>query len=158
MNPKSINLISVCVVLACFVSACSGPVPTQSVPAVPDKPQAPSAQTGKPSYTPGPDDPAIFFLEPIEGDSVSSPMPVRFGVSRLDLADKQIFLVIDQACVAAGGVMTPDAQHLVYKQGRSSLALELSAGQHRLCLQVADNSGVVLDGPGMLQVIDIIVE
>ena len=158
MNPKPISLISVCLILALMAIGCAGPAPAESGPTVPDQPQAPSAQTGKPNYTPGPDDPHIFFLEPLDGDSVSDTVAVRFGVSRLDLADKRVFVVVDQACVTAGGAMPTDAQHLAYKQGLSSMALELSAGQHRLCLQVTDNAGTVLDGPGMLQVIDITVE
>ncbi len=160
MNRNAFSLISVCLIFAGMAVGCAGPapVPAQPVPAVPDQPPAPAAQAGKPNYTPSPNEPYIFFLEPLDGDNVSGSMAVRFGVSRLDLTGKRVFLVVDQACAAPGETLTEDAQHLAYKQGRDRLALEVGAGQHRLCLQVANNSGIALDGPGMVQVIDIVVE
>ena len=160
MNRKVFSLISVCLIFAVMAVGCAGPtpVPAQPVPAVPDQPPAPAAQAGKPNYTPSPNEPYIFFLEPLDGDSVSGSMAVRFGVSRLDLTGKRVFLVVDQACATPGETLTEDAQHLAYKQGQSSLGVALRPGPHRLCLQVADSAGAALDDPGMLQVIDITVE
>jgi hypothetical protein len=160
MNLKRIRLVGVCLVLALAVIGCAGPAPApiQLGPSAPNAPQAPSSAGVSPDYTPGPDDPHIFFLEPLDGDSVPTSLGVRFGVSRLDLEGKRVYLTIDQACTAVGESLTVDEQHLAYEQDRSSLAVELSVGPHRLCLQVTDNKGVVLDGPGMLQVIDITAE
>lgn len=160
MNLKQFSLVCLCLIIAVMISGCAGPAPApaQPVPTVSDKPPAPVSQTGKPNYTPSPDEPHIFFIEPLDGDSVSGSMAVRFGVSQLDLTGKQVFLSVDLACAAPGEKLTEDAQHIAYKQGRDRLALQIGPGQHRLCLQVANNSGIALDGPGMIQVIDIVVE
>ena len=143
MNLKTLRLIGVYLVLASMAIGCASPspAPIQSGPSSPNVPQAPSSAGVKPNYTPGPDDPQIFFLEPLDGDVVQDTVSVRFGVSHLDLKDKRVYLTIDGACAAAGESLTVDDQHLAYEQDRSSLAVALSAGPHRLCVQVTDNKG-----------------
>ena len=160
MNLKQIRLVGVCFVMALTASGCGGsaPAPTQPGPAVSNPAQSPSPQAVKPNYTPGPDDSYIFFLEPVDGDSVSPSLNARYGVTRLNLAGKRVYLTIDHVCAAAGETLTDDQYHRVFKPNRSSLPIEVSTGPHRLCLQVTDDKGVMLDGPGMLQVIDIIGE
>jgi hypothetical protein len=158
MNLKQFGLVGACLVLVLTAIGCAGPAPVQPGPSTPNAPQASSSQAIKPNYTPGPDDPRIFFLDPLDGDTMSTSSSIRFGVSRLDLTGKQVFLTIDRACAAAGEALTVDERHLAYERDQSSLPVDLTAGQHRLCLQVADNTGIALDGPGMLQVIDITAE
>jgi hypothetical protein len=160
MNLKQIRLVGVCFVIVLAVSGCGGPAPApaQPGPAVSNPAQPPSPQAVKPNYTPAPGDSYIFFLEPVDGDSVSPSLSVRYGVTRLNLAGKRVYLTIDHVCAAAGETLTTDQSHLMFELARSSLPVKFGVGPHRLCLQVTDDKGVVLDGPGMLQVIDIVGE
>jgi hypothetical protein len=159
MNLKPLHLIAVCLVLVSTMIGCAGPAPAvQSGPSSSNAPRAPSSTGVKPDYTPGPDEPHIFFMEPLDSDTVSTSTSIRFGVSRLDLNGKRVYLIIDQPCAAPGETLTVDEHHLAYERDRSDVPVDLSVGPHRLCLQTTDNKGVALNGLGMFQVIDIIAE
>ncbi len=155
MNRKRLALISVSlilglIVIGLIVTGRASPTSVQTGPSAPNGPQA-----VKPNYTPSPDEPHVFFLEPLDGDSVPTSANIQFGVSHLDLKNKRVYLIVDRACAAPGGTITTDAQHLLFEGNSANLSIDLNAGPHRLCLQVADNKGVALDGPGMLEVIDV---
>ena len=102
----------------------------------------------------------VVIREVVEGSPAAAVLQVDDIVTAVNGAEVSTAADVAAAVqtAAPGETLTEDAQHLAYKQGRDRLALEVGAGQHRLCLQVANNSGIALDGPGMVQVIDIVVE
>jgi hypothetical protein len=111
----------------------------------------------KPNVTPGPDDPTLFFFEPEDGDTTDNPVYVRIGNANLGSTTGPVVahLLIDTGCVTPGQIIPTDDAHLRFDKGQIDRRVELTAGQHRLCLEASDENNIALDGPGMVQVIDI---
>jgi hypothetical protein len=69
-----------------------------------------------------------------------------------------LHIMIDADCVEAGNVIPKDETHLHYGQGQIEAELELSSGEHTLCLQAADGAHFALPGEGMTDEISITVQ
>ncbi len=114
----------------------------------------------KPNFTPGPDDPAIYFFEPEDGDQVSSPVYMRIGVQNFNVNNGKVYahLSIDVPCAAPGERVPTDDSHRFFDKAAFDMNVELSKGAHRLCLQATDKDGVAFDLPGLIEVIDVTVQ
>jgi hypothetical protein len=66
-------------------------------------------------------------------------------------------LLIDTGCVAPGQIIPTDDAHLRFDKGQYDREVPLTAGAHQLCLQGSNENNIALEGPGMVQVIDITV-
>lgn len=107
----------------------------------------------------------VFFVEPANGATVSSPVHVKFGAQNFTVEPAgqvranagHLHLAIDRDCVPAGQVFPTDATYIHYGKGQMETDLTLAPGRHTLCLQAADGAHVVLGGEGMLQTITITV-
>ncbi len=112
------------------------------------------------------DTPRVFFVEPTDGATVSSPVHVKFGAQNFTVEPAgqvrpnagHLHLAIDRDCVPAGQVFPTDASYIHYGKGQMETDLTLAPGRHTLCLQAADGAHVVLDGAGLHQTITITVK
>lgn len=92
--------------------------------------------------------PRVYFIEPKDGTTVTSPVKVRMGVEGMavEKAGQLIegtghhHLIIDGKPVAAGGVVPADEQHIHFGNGQTETEIELSRGKHTLTLQFADGA------------------
>jgi hypothetical protein len=108
----------------------------------------------------------VAFVEPQSGATVSSPVLVKMAAENFTVEPAgevkagagHLHIIVDQDCVAAGQVITKDDVHLHYGQGQLEAQLELTPGQHTLCLQAADGAHVALAGAGMTQKITVTVK
>ncbi len=159
MNPiKLSRIVRITIGLAISLGVligCGAPAPAQ-----PTATSLPPDQLPRPNTTPGPDDPQIYLFEPQDGDLVTSPVLVRYGVSGFDADSSryQIMLIVDRPCVTPGQAVAADDFHRPFKLRTVTQKIELPAGPHRLCLQALDQSGQPVDGPGMTFVVDITVQ
>jgi hypothetical protein len=112
------------------------------------------------------DGPRVFFVEPTDGATVSSPVHVKFGVENFKVEPAgeihpdagHLHLAIDSECEPAGQVFPTDAKHIHYGKAQMEAELTLAPGRHTLCLQAANGAHVVLAGPGLSQSITITVK
>jgi uncharacterized protein DUF4399 len=111
------------------------------------------AQTPKPMAKPKAGRVRVFFVEPKNNATVSSPVHLKFGAEGIEIAAvppgeltttrpgvAHYHVGIDQSCLAPGKNIvkgTPSWVHL--GDGKSEFDTQLSPGRHRLALQLGDD-------------------
>jgi hypothetical protein len=161
MTRRLIHLVIILGVLA----ACGSPAPQPQPLAGTNTgataaPPAPLATAEKVNVEVGPNEPQVFMLEPSDGAALDSPFFMRIGVSNLTVPidNLKIHVAVDTTCTPAGQVVPQDAYHISLPQGElTNRRFALPMGQHRLCIQAANRDNMVLDGPGMTRVIDVLI-
>lgn len=159
-------LLSCC--LAAAGSACGGREPAggegSTAPAA-------SVQTPAPApvalpRTPSPPDASVAILSPRQGDIVSSPVRVVFGIEGMTVAPAgdstpnsgHHHLLIDAPVPDLGLPIPTDDRHRHYGQGQTEAEIELAPGEHTLQLILADANHVPHDPPVMSAPITITVQ
>jgi len=95
----------------------------------------------------------VFFVEPKNGATVSSPLHMKFGSEGVEIAAvppgevtkarpgiAHYHVGIDQSCLPAGKTIvkgTPSWVH--FGDGKSEFDTQLSPGKHKLALQLGDD-------------------
>jgi hypothetical protein len=105
----------------------------------------------------GPASAEIF--SPVEGAEVSNPVTVGCKVQGITLEPQGIgkvtegrghlHLIVDNGCVEAGQPIPPDGtpgyNHVGYGKFQTAASIDLTPGQHTLCLQVGNGAHIALD-------------
>lgn len=108
--------------------------------------------------------PRIFFVEPADGAAVSSPVRVKFGAAEFTVEPAgeavkpdhgHLHVMVDTGCIPPQQGIPNDETHLHYGKAQMEAQIELSPGEHTLCLQAADSNHVALAGEGMTHVITV---
>ncbi|MEZ4863792.1 MAG: DUF4399 domain-containing protein [Caldilineaceae bacterium] len=142
------------------------PPPTATaVPAEPTATPVPAEPTSTPEPAADSATSKVFFVEPTDGASVSSPFSVTMGVENFTLEPVgevkegfgHLHITVNDPCTEAGQPIPKDATHLHYGQGQSEATLDLLPGDYTLCLQAADGAHVALPGAEMQQEITVTV-
>jgi hypothetical protein len=118
--------------------------------------------------TPSPPGAAVYFINLKDGDAVSSPFKVQFGLTGMGVAPvgTQVantghhHLIID-ATLAADELKAPiaaDAKHVHFGGGQTETMVTLPAGQHTLQLVLGDWTHIPHNPPVMSPVIKITVK
>ncbi len=108
----------------------------------------------------------VFFVEPADGATVTSPVEFKMGAENFSIEPAgeitdgagHLHILVDVECVAAGEIIPSDEAHVHFGKAQTSAELELTPGEHKLCLQAADGSHAALEGEGMTHEITITVE
>jgi hypothetical protein len=95
----------------------------------------------------------VFFVEPKNGATVTSPLHMKFGSEGIEIAAVppgdvktarpgvgHYHVGIDQSCLASGKTIvkgTPSWVH--FGDGKSEFDTQLSPGKHKLSLQIGDD-------------------
>ena len=90
----------------------------------------------------------VFFVEPQDGATVSSPVHVKFGLEGMDLKPAgdmtpdtgHHHLLIDGKPVPKGDVIPATDHSLHFGKGQTETDVKLPSGQHTLTLQLGDGS------------------
>lgn len=147
--------------VALFTVACTPSQPT-ATPAPPASPAA--AETTE--VTPTPPISRIFFVEPEDGATVTSPVMVKMGVEGMEVKPAgpedvpntgHHHLVVDGGPVPAGEPVPADASHIHFGKGQTETEVELTPGEHTLTLQFANHAHISY-GPEMSATIKVKVE
>jgi len=96
--------------------------------------------------TPAPPDAELYFISPQDGDTVTSPVTVRFGLRGMGVAPAGInmestghhHLLIDTELPPFNLPVPADAQHVHFGKGQTETTIELAPGTHRLQLLLGD--------------------
>jgi hypothetical protein len=117
--------------------------------------------------TPSPAGASAYIISPADGETVKSPLKVRFGLSGMGVAPAGIekpntghhHLLIDLDDAPPMSKPLPsDANRRHFGGGQTEVTLELPAGKHTLQLLLGDQNHVPHDPPVMSQQITITVE
>ena len=94
------------------------------------------------------EDPAVYFISPCDGATLSSPVTVSFGLRNMGIAPAGIdrantghhHLIVDAPLPALDLPIQNDANHRHFGGGQTQTTLELSPGSHTLQLLLGDFS------------------
>jgi hypothetical protein len=120
------------------------------------------------AQTPSPPGATVYFINLKDGDTVTSPFKIQFGLTGMGVAPAGVekpntghhHLIID-ATLAGDDLKTPipaDANHLHFGGGQTEATVTLPPGQHTLQLVLGDWSHVPHVPPVMSEVIKVTVK
>jgi hypothetical protein len=116
--------------------------------------------------TPRPAEAKLYIISPQNGDTVSSPVTVRFGLTGMEVAPAGTatpntghhHLIIDSPVPAFDAPLQKDDRHLHFGAGQTEANVVLTPGKHRLQLVLADKDHVPHDPPLVSEPITITVK
>ena len=102
-----------------------------------------------------PADVLLYIVSPQDGETVSSPVTVRFGLRGMGIAPAGVamentghhHLLIDAELPALNLPIPADANHVHFGKGQTEAVITLAPGRHRLQLLLADHLHVPHDPP-----------
>ena len=108
----------------------------------------------------------VFFITPADGDTVSSPLRVEFGIDGMAVvkagdatpASGHHHLLIDTGLPELGLPIPADANHIHFGDGSSATELTLEPGEHTLQLLLGDHLHIPHDPPIASETITISVQ
>lgn len=101
--------------------------------------------------TPAPEGAEVYIISPQDGDQVTSPFTVKFGLKGMGIAPAGIekastghhhLLINVKELPAAGLPITADKKHLHFGGGQTEAEVTLEKGTHTLQLDLADHNHV----------------
>ena len=103
--------------------------------------------------TPSPAGAEAYIISPKDGDTVSSPVNVKFGLKGMGVAPAGIafegaghhHLMIDTDLPPADAPIPADANHVHFGKGQTEASVELKPGKHTLQLLLGDQLHVPHD-------------
>jgi hypothetical protein len=150
-------------VLACCsaLAACGRDAPPSPTPPPATQSAAPSAVAPAPppvaaiARKPAPAGAAVYFIEPADGATVTSPVHVVFGLKGIGVAPAGTdrpdaghhHLLIDVDLPPLDLPIPNDAQHRHFGAGQTETELALPPGKHTLRLLLGDHLHVPFDPP-----------
>ncbi len=110
--------------------------------------------------------PRVFFTEPSDGATVTSPVTFTFGHENYSIEPKgevhagagHHHIGLDTDCLPPGEAIPEAAPWVHFGDGSATIDMQLPAGQHTLTIQIGDGEHVTSDEPGLCQSITITVE
>lgn len=88
----------------------------------------------------------VYFIAPLDGATVTSPVTVKFGLKGMGIAPAGItfdntghhHLIVDADLPPLDAPIPTDARHVHFGKGQSETTLELQPGKHTLQLLLGD--------------------
>ena len=123
--------------------------------------------TGANAASPAPADARVYIISPVDGEVLSSPVKVKFGLSGMGVAPAGVekaatghhHLLIDLDTLPDPGKPLPaDDHHKHFGGGQTETSVDLAPGQHTLQLIMGDHNHVPHDPPVVSDRITITVE
>ena len=138
-----------------------------------DETPAPEPEPEPAPAAEAPPAPEVFFTNVEDGGTYASPVAFVFDVANFNIVpiedplvsrpgEGHYHLAVDAACAEVGAVIIAgDPAYIHFGTGNNSIEMQFEAGEHTVCLQVADGEHRVIDGPDhslLTKEISIIVE
>jgi hypothetical protein len=116
--------------------------------------------------TASPEGASVFFITPSDGETVSSPVSIEFGIDGMDVVvagtdeahSGHHHLLVDTGLPGLGVPIPADAAHIHFGDASTSTELSLEPGEHTLQLLLGDYLHIPHDPPLVSQRIAITVE
>jgi hypothetical protein len=103
--------------------------------------------------------PRVFFVEPMDGATVKSPVHLKFGAENYQIAAVpqgtvttargamgHYRVAVDSDCVPAGTAIQKAAPWVHFGTGNSEIDMQLPPGSHKLTLQLGDDLHHAIEG------------
>ncbi|HEX2492595.1 MAG TPA: DUF4399 domain-containing protein [Steroidobacter sp.] len=105
--------------------------------------------------TPSPAGAEVYFIAPRDGETVSSPVAVKFGIRGMAVAPAGVasdnsghhHLIVDADLPPLDAPIPADAHHLHFGKGQTETTLELKPGKHTLQLLLGDSLHIPHEPP-----------
>lgn len=118
------------------------------------------------SGTASPAGAAVYFIEPADGTTVSSPVMIKFGLRKMGVAPAGVekaktghhHLIIDTKLADYSSSIPGDDNHKHFGGGQTETSVELKPGKHTLQLIVGDHGHVPHNPPVQSKVITVTVK
>jgi hypothetical protein len=116
--------------------------------------------------SPAPPDVKLYIISPKDGETVASPVTVRFGLRGMGIAPAGIemantghhHLLIDTGPPPFKQPIPADANHVHFGKGQTEAVVTLAPGRHTLQLLLGDHLHIPHDPPVISKPITIIVK
>ncbi|UCH50166.1 MAG: DUF4399 domain-containing protein [Betaproteobacteria bacterium] len=116
--------------------------------------------------TPAPSDAEVYIISPQDGDTVTSPVTVKFGLRGMGVAPAGVdtpntghhHLLIDTGPPALNAPIPADDNHKHFGGGQTETVIELAPGKHTLQLIMGDKLHFPHEPPVMSRKITITVK
>ena len=116
--------------------------------------------------TMAPADAEVYIISPQDGDTVTNPVTIQFGLKGMGVAPAGVdkpntghhHLLIDADVPSLEAPIPADDNHRHFGGGQTEVTLELPPGKHTLQLLLGDKSHVPHDPPVLSRKITIIVK
>ena len=116
--------------------------------------------------SPAPKDVELYIISPKDGDTVTSPVTVRFGLRGMGIAPAGVtmentghhHLLIDTDPPPFNLPVPADEKHVHFGKGQTEAVVKLSPGRHKLQLLLADHLHIPHDPPVMSKPITVTVQ
>ena len=113
--------------------------------------------------SPAPKDVELYIISPADGETVTGPVTVRFGLRGMGVAPAGVamentghhHLLIDAAPPAFNMPVPADAKHVHFGKGQTETQVTLAPGKHTLQLLLADHLHIPHDPPVLSKAITI---
>jgi hypothetical protein len=127
---------------------------------------APAAPAAPIVRTPRPADAKLYIISPKNGETVTSPVTVRFGLSGMGVAPAGVanpatghhHLIVDAPLPPLDAPLPKDEHHVHFGGGQTEASVTLTPGKHTLQLVLADKDHVPHDPPLVSEKIEITVK
>jgi hypothetical protein len=116
--------------------------------------------------TPSPAGAEVYFITPKDGETLSGPVSVKFGLKGMGIAPAGIafdnsghhHLIIDAKTPPLDTPVPTDANHVHFGKGQTETSVDLKPGKHTLQLVLADSFHVPHDPAVVSKVITVTVK
>ncbi|AMJ63909.1 hypothetical protein AXW83_23125 [Bosea sp. PAMC 26642] len=135
------------------------------IAAVSAPPTAAGSEAGKSTRTPAPNDAAVYFIYPRNGERIYPSSTIRFGLRNMGVAPAGVakantghhHLLVDVPTPALDVAIPSDLNHIHLGGGQTEKRITLKPGEHTLQLILADDQHVPHDPPIMSERIKVTV-
>ena len=116
--------------------------------------------------TASPEGARVFFISPADGDTVSNPIAIEFGIEGMSVVAAGVdeaqsghhHLLVDTGVPDTGLPIPADANHIHFGDASTATELTLAPGEHTLRLLLGDHLHIPHDPPVVSDPITITVE
>lgn len=118
--------------------------------------------------TPAPEDARAYIISPADGETVSNPVTIRFGLDGMGVAPAgteaentghhHLLINVDPAAYDFSQPVPADDQHVHFGGGQTEVTTDLPSGTHEVWILLGDAFHVPHDPPVMSEPITITVE
>ena len=129
--------------------------------------ETPPAQApAMPPRTPSPEGARVFFISPSDGDTVSNPVKVVFGIAGMSVAPAgdqtphsgHHHIIIDADLPDLNFPIPASDNYVHFGDGRTETEITLQPGEHTLQMLLGDHTHIPHDPPLMSEKITVFVE
>ena len=118
------------------------------------------------SRTPSADGARVYFISPVDGATVTSPVTVKFGLQGMGIAPAGIVMentghhhiLVDTGLPSMDMPIPADEHHVHFGKGQTETMLNLAPGKHTLQLILGDHTHIPHSPPVISEQITITVE